>query len=209
MGKAATELEQATEQKIELTTAIATDLTALMSESSSTPAGKKALKATIDIGKMHGFDQTLLQSFPFACKKDAALRTDFDAKLFTMMTDALNKQVGVCSQKMVELEADKEQTSSAIEEVRKELSTAEEFLNSVEDEVKDAKANVKEVEADLRKATASRAEIWTDMKEACLAADTIAAELRKLNETVMPLFLKLREKEPESKPVEEPVVEEP
>merc|ERR1711972_155972 len=86
---------------------------------------------------------------------------------------------------------------------------AEEFLNGVEVEVKVAKANVKEVDVDLLKATLSRAAIWTDMKEACLAVDTIAAELTEFNETLMPLFLKLKEKEPESEPVEEPVAEEP
>merc|ERR1711879_575841 len=100
------------------------------------------------------------------------------------------------------------QKSSEVEEAKKGLASAEETLTGAETEVKDGIVSEKEVVKELRKATASRAAIWTDMKEACIATDTYASELKEFSETLMPLFLKLKEREPEPEPVVEPVVEE-
>jgi len=197
VSKASADLQKATDQKTELTSAIAGELEFLRNSCSSSSAGKKALKTIAALGKLCRLEQTLLASFPLACKKEVEARTESDNLMFKEMASALEKKLAECTKEVSELEVAKTRQEAESEEAGKTLDAAQEGLTKAEEAIKDARTVVKDVKRNLDGAVSYSSCIWSDMKEACEATERASRDLKAFTEDLLPTFQRLQNKERE------------
>jgi len=207
-AKAETELRGIGGKKKVLDDAALADMQSLRDGGSGAAAGSAALKSLTTLGKNYKFDSTLLQSFPLACKKNPADRTDFDNTMFSAFQSALNDQRDKLSKTIVELEEDQTQKVVVVEGVKKTLAEAEEKLSAAGEEAKNAQVAVKGAQAAEKEAIASLSAIWPEMKQACDAADQLAKDITAFKEVVLGNFGICKEKVAEPTEEEEPEAEE-
>jgi len=207
-AKAETELRSINGKKKALDDAALADMQSLRDGGSSTASGAAALKSLTSLGKNYKFDSTLLQSFPLACKKNPADRTDFDNTMFSAFQSSLNEQRDKLAKSIVEQEEEQAKKTAAVEGAKKTLAEAEEKLTAAGEEAKSAQASVKAAQAAEKDAVASLSSIWIEMKEACDAADQLAKDITAFKEVILESFGKCKEKvaEPEEEE-EEPEAE--
>jgi len=208
VAKVETEVRGMSGKKKALDDAALADMQCLRDGGSGSASGSAALKSLTTLGKNYKFDSTLLQSFPLACKKSPADRTDFDNTMFGAFQSALNEQRDKLSQMMVELEQDLSQKVAVVEAAKKILAEAEEKLLAASEEAKNAQAAVKIAQAVEKEALASLSSIWPEMKEACDSADQLAKDITAFKEVVLASFGICKERVAEPTAEQEEVEEE-
>lgn len=206
-AKAETELRSINVKKKALDDAALADMQSLRDGGSSTASGAAALKSLTSLGKNYKFDSTLLQSFPLACKKNPADRTDFDNTMFSAFQSSLNEQRDKLAKSIVEQEEEQAKKTAAVEDAKKTLAEAEEKLTAAGEEAKSAQASVKAAQVAEKDAVASLSSIWLEMKEACDAADQLAKDITAFKEVILESFGKCKEKVAEPEEEEEPEAE--
>merc|ERR1712217_794811 len=162
VSKASADLQKATDQKTELTSVIAEEFEVLRSSCSSSVAGKKALKTIAALGKQYRLEQTLLASFPLACKQEVGSRSEYDNLMVKEMAGALEKRLTECSKEVTELEAAKAHREAEADEAGKEFGEAQDNLKKAEAEMKDVKKFVGDVKGKLHGAVRFSSCIWSD-----------------------------------------------
>lgn len=203
------ELQRFLDKKAALSDALATEFALLKEGSSAAAAGKTALKKVLALAKSFA-STTMLQTFPLACKKLGASRTEFESSVFNSMQGLIEREIAATTEKVGEFEPPKVAKDAAVTQAKETLENAEASLKTASEELNAAQASQKEATKELSKADAVLCAIWEDMRQVCDAQDALANDVKHFKENIWGAFNALKEKEPEPEPVEEeaPVMEE-
>jgi len=187
-----------------LANAVEQELALVRGSASISADGKKAVKTLLALGKEYGLDSTLLSTLPSTCKKEPAVRTEFEAMTFDSLKALMDKQIEGLSQKVAEAEPGVAAAVAAVAAAQGALETAQATEKAAGEELATAHGAQKDATKNAAKADSHQRQIWEDMRAACEAQDSLASDLTNFTEHVLVAFQALKEKEPEPEPVEEP-----
>merc|ERR1719478_939838 len=201
-------MQQHADKKTNLSELLANEFELLKGNTSSTPAGKEAVKKLCKLGKEYSFDATLLQTLPLTCKKEPANRTDFEVMMFSTLKTSIDQQIDSLTRSMAELEPTKADALSSVAAAKDLVEKNEAVQTTASEELTAANSGAREATKEVAKADNRLYQIWADMKEVCDAQDELAESVNTFKENVLAAFQQLKEKEPEPEPVEAQPAEE-
>jgi len=191
-----------------LSNALANEFELVLNNSSGCSGGKQAVKNLKALGTEFGMDNTLLETLPISCKKAPDARSEFEATVFTSLKGFINSSIAELVKQVDEAEGVKAEKKATVDSASVTLENAQAALKAATETLEATQVANTEGAKAVRKADHHVRAIWEDMRQACDAQDKAAADVQNLKENVLAAFNKLKEKEPEPEPVEEPPQEE-